>query len=240
MPDARLRPRVGWVPTVAALLAIAVFLRLGWWQVSRAREAMGQRAAYEAQVQAAPVNPGTGPWSVAALKYRRLDLAGRYEPQYQILLDNQFNHGAVGYEVLTPFQLDGSEERVLVNRGWIPLPVTGRAQLPPAPAPAGHLDVIGLAVVPGPYFRLGQPQPVHPWHTRWEYLDLARYRAAVPFAVEPLVVLLQPDQPGGFVRHWARPGAGVSMHEGYALQWFLFALSVLAIYVLLNRPRGFK
>lgn len=224
-------------PTVGAVLATLLFARLGFWQLHRAAEAKALRQAYEARVHAAPESPPAGLWDAEAMRFRQVSVRGRYEPRFQILLDNQFHGSSVGYEVLTPLRIAGSDYRVLVNRGWIPAGRT-RQQLPQVATPAGVQHIVGLAVVPDRYFRLGRPHPAHPWHTLWEYLDLRHYGAAVPFRIEPVVLLLSPASPaGGFVRHWPRAGAGVAMHQGYALQWFLFALSVVAIYLVVNRPR---
>jgi len=38
----------------------------------------------------------------------------------------------------------------------------------------------------------------------------------------------------GFVRNWPPPGERITMHLGYAYQWFGFALTLLVIYIVLN------
>jgi surfeit locus 1 family protein len=49
----------------------------------------------------------------------------------------------------------------------------------------------------------------------------------------PAVLLLDPDQPDGFVRDWPRPTGGLApaLHLGYALQWFAFALIALVLWL---------
>ena len=65
--------------------------------------------------------------------------------------------------------------------------------------------------------------------------DMARYAKSVPFAVQPFVVRLDANSnAGGFVRNWPPPGERVSMHLGYAYQWFGFALTLLVIFIVLN------
>lgn len=228
--------RPGIWPTIAAIVAFALFVRLGFWQLHRADEARAQKDAYRARITRTPVDPGTRLWDVAKVRFRRVVLYGHYDARHQILLDNQFNGENVGYDVLTPLRLAHSRFQVLINRGWIPFN-GDRSHPPAAPPPAGARSVTGLVVVPGKYFRLGQPQPLRPRHVVWEYLDLKRYARSVPFPLEPVVVLLAPAAPGGYVRHWPPAGTGVAMHDGYALQWFLFALSVVVIYVVVNRPK---
>ncbi|MHB1527917.1 MAG: SURF1 family protein [Acidiferrobacteraceae bacterium] len=228
--------RPGLWPTLAAIAAIALFVRLGFWQLHRAHQAQAQRDAYQARIKQTPMAPGRGLWDPAKLRFRRVVVSGRYDPRHQILLDNQFSGANVGYDVLTPLHLAHSRFRVLVNRGWIPF--NGDRAHPPLAAPLkGRQHVVGLVSVPGRYFRLGRPRPPRPWHPIWEYLDLKLYRRAVPFPVEPVVILLSPRNAGGYVRHWPPAGTKVAMYEGYAIQWFLFALIVVVIYVVVNRSK---
>ncbi len=64
---------------------------------------------------------------------------------------------------------------------------------------------------------------------------MQRYANAVPFAIQPFVVRLDPQsKAGGFVRNWPPPGERITMHLGYAYQWFGFALTLLVIYIVLN------
>jgi surfeit locus 1 family protein len=73
----------------------------------------------------------------------------------------------------------------------------------------------------------------------WPYLDIASYRAATGFPVQPVVVLLDPQSPaGGFGRYWTRLDAGIAVHHGYAFQWFALALALVAIYVYLGVRAG--
>lgn len=223
-------------PTLAAIAGIAVFVRLGFWQLHRAHQAQAQKDAYQARIKRTPMAPGGGLWDPAKLRFRRVAVSGRYDARRQILLDNQFSGANVGYDVLTPLRLAHSRFRVLVNRGWIPFN-GDRAHPPAAPPPKGRQHVVGLVSVPGRYFRLGRPRPPHPWHTVWEYLDLKLYRRAAPFPIEPVVILLSPRSTGGYVRHWPPAGTKVAMYEGYAVQWFLFAFIVVVIFVVVNRPK---
>lgn len=223
------------VPSLAALAGVIIFMRLGFWQLARGHEAAARKQAFERRVAQPPLQAQPGRWAVDAVLYRQVMVKGRYDARYQILLDNQFNHGAVGYDVLTPLHIAGSPERVLVDRGWVPFTGNHR-QVPQVPVPEGEQQVLGLAVQPGIYFRLGKPQALHPWHVLWEYLDLKRYAEAVPFPVEPVELLLAPGGGSMLVRAWPNPGTGVRMHRGYALQWFLFAFTVVVVFVALNGP----
>lgn len=126
--------------------------------------------------------------------------------------------------------------RVLVNRGWVPLGPT-RAELPRAEPPTGVHTVTGVATVPREkVFMLARPEALtDKWQLIWQHVDMERYTRAVPFPVQPVVILLDPaSEAGGFVREWARLDAGIAVHEGYAFQWFTLALAVLVMFIALN------
>ena len=55
------------------------------------------------------------------LRFYRVVAHGTYQPQYQLLIDNRVQDGRVGYYVITPLRIGGSNTLVLVNRGWVPM-----------------------------------------------------------------------------------------------------------------------
>jgi surfeit locus 1 family protein len=83
---------------------------------------------------------------------------------------------------------------------------------------------------------LGQPGPVSgEWQRVWQNLDMARFKAAVNYPLQPVVVLLDPNSPaGGFVRAWSRLDAGIATHKAYAFQWFALAIALLTLYLVVN------
>src|SRR6266849_3472644 len=224
------------IPSLATLLLLPVFIGLGLWQLDRAEQKRALQAEYDARSQDAPIPIRARVQTAEELRFYRIIVKGHYDPDYQILLDNRVHQGRAGYHVITPLRVAGSDVRVLINRGWIPLGET-RADLPHATVLEGLQEVTGLAVVPQPrHFVLSaEAEPSNDaWQPVWEYLDIKRYAAAVPFKLQPVVVLLAPANAGGFVREWARLDAGIATHQGYAFQWFTLALALLAAYLFVN------
>ena len=82
------------------------------------------------------------------------------------------------------------------------------------------------------------PDAATAWGGRWPYLTIDLYRATVAHPVQPVVILLDPSDEGGFVRDWPREMPKEGMHLGYAVQWFAFALIGLAIWVRLSLEAG--
>ncbi len=55
----------------------------------------------------------------------------------------------------------------------------------------------------------------------------------------PQRILLDPREPDGYVRNWLLPGTASVRHLGYAIQWFAFAATAVAIWIALGlRRRG--
>ena len=221
--------------TIVTLLTMALCIKAGLWQYGKAET----RRALQAQLeQSLKLMPAALPENVSDLelwRYRRVKFFGVYQPRYQILLDNQVENGVVGYHVLTPVQVQGSDRHVLVNRGW----VAGSAdrQVPVFDTTLQVQQFEGdIALPAAKYFTLETP-PDESWQPVWQHLDLSRYAKAVPFAVQPFVVRLEAGADSGFVRNWPPPGNRITTHLGYAYQWFGFAATLLVIFIVLNLKR---
>ncbi len=228
------------IPTLATLVLFPLFLYLGYWQLQRAEEKRALQAEYDRRAHDAPMSIGSRPQSAEALRFYKVIAKGYYETDYQVLLDNRVHQGRAGYHVITPLHIEGGNMRVLVNRGWVPLG-QDRKQLPVFETPQGQQVVTGVATVPmEKVFMLAEPEPIRDdWQPVWQHMDMKRYSQAVPFPVQPVVILLDPASPaGGFTREWSRLDAGIAVHQGYAFQWFALAAALLAIYFILSRRKA--
>lgn len=223
------------IPTLATVVLLPLFVSLGFWQLDRAEQKRALQAEYDARLLDEEVLIGTDVQSPEDLRFYKVVAHGSYDTDYQILLDNRVHRGQPGYYVVTPLKVQGSDVRVLVNRGWIPLGES-RARLPSIPTPKGKQEIAGVATVPlERRFSLGGEATRGQWQIVWPYLDLQRYANAVPFPIQPVVVLLDPtSSAGGFVREWARLDTGIATHQGYAFQWFTLALALVTIYLFVN------
>ena len=223
------------------LLAIGLFAMLvssGRWQLHRAAE---KRALYDsfavAHVAAQPIDLR----SAKVPRYSRVLAVGSFDETRQILIDNMVEGGRAGYFVITPFALQGGGW-VLVNRGWVPLGKT-RADRPAIPVAANPRSIRGRADnLPSPGIKMGVPAPLVPpypvvaaYPTRAEVAQLlteSNWTSAAD------LILLDADQPDGYVRNWSPPGFPPLRHIGYAVQWFGLALALGVIYVVTNFRRA--
>ncbi len=238
----RFAPRL--LPTLATVALLPLVLGLGFWQLDRAEHKARLQTEYDARTHGPIVSIGVSLQPAETLRFYRVVAKGRYDGDRQILLDNRVHRGQVGYHVITPLVIEGSETRVLVNRGWVALGMD-REHLPAIDTPTGVQEIFGVAMVPAErVFTLGKPGAVSgQWEPVWQTMDMARFKAAVNYPVQPVVVLLDPASPaGGFVRAWSRLDAGIATHKAYAFQWFALAIALLTLYLVVNirklpRPR---
>ncbi len=236
------RPSV--LMTLATIVVMALFIKAGLWQYNKAQA----KLVLQTQLNARLTEPAVALTDALIagkiadsedLRYQRVKFVGVYDTRYQVLLDNQVENTVAGYHVLTPMQVQGSKLYVLVNRGWISAALDRK--VPEVITPQGPQTIEGdIAIPAAKFFSLEAPvadgklQPSLQ-NQVWQHLDLKRYIKSVPFGVQPFVVRLDAkSEAGGFVRNWPPPGENISMHLGYAYQWFGFALTLLVIYIVLN------
>lgn len=53
-------------------------------------------------------------------KFTKVILTGHYDQKHEYFLSKNLQHFTKGFEVITPFILENTQRKVLVNRGWIP------------------------------------------------------------------------------------------------------------------------
>jgi surfeit locus 1 family protein len=231
--------------TLATLAMMALCLKAGLWQYNKAGQKQALQTQLNARLSELPVALtdkliADKIANLETLRYRRVKFTGTYDTRYQVLLDNQVENTVAGYHVLSPMQVEGSQTYVLVNRGWIPKAAAQKGvqqQVPVVISPQGRQEIEGDITLPAiKFFTLEAPPATDgKWQQVWQNMDMPRYIKSAPFAVQPFVVRLDAKSvAGGFVRNWPPPGERVSMHLGYAYQWFGFALTLLVIYIVLN------
>ena len=226
--DYQFLPRV--VPTAAILFALPVFLGLGIWQLDRAeqKEQLSRHLVLQKHLPPLDLTAKNAGQS-AVPPYRKIAVRGYFEHARAVYLENRRHGSRIGYHVITPLRIDGSDTHILVNRGWI-------SDIPGSPAetaaPPRPVSIQGTAHIPrAPALVLGTPSD---WGRSWPYITIADYTETEGIPLLPYLLLQDPDGEPGFVRNWPSVQANPGMHIGYAIQWFAFALIALAIYLRLS------
>ena len=204
---------------VIAVLAAALFVRLGFWQLDR----LGQRKERNRLVASRLALP-PAPWSdTVAVRYRRVVLDGVFDYDNEIVLVGRSRDGSPGVNLLTPLRRRGSDTAILVNRGWVYSPDGARIDQTRWREGTAFRRIEGYVETfdrPGP-----GDLPGHQRIARRVSYEAARSRFPYPIAPAYVVALdtaraLRPD---AIARH-ALPTPDNGPHLGYALPWFAFAL----------------
>jgi surfeit locus 1 family protein len=220
--------------TLGTLALGAVFLAAGAWQLRRAAEKEALFSAFSAAAAAAPLSGSLPDEAVRSVRYRRIALRGRYDPEHQILLDARVVDQRSGYEVLTPFHAGG--DAVLVNRGWIAAPAD-RSMLPEVPVDGAERAIVGqIDLLPRAALRTGSDEVPGDgaWPRRLLFPTAAEIGVLTGYPVHDYQVLLDPAEKDGYMRQWRPKLMGPEQHLGYAVQWFALAAVLGIIYVALH------
>jgi cytochrome oxidase assembly protein ShyY1 len=226
---------------VFVLLCVLVFIRLGFWQLSRLAERRAANAVVAAR-GSEPVVPvsdllaaGAGPDAVEPLVARVVTATGTWRADEQVLIRNETFDGAPGMWVVTPLVLaDG--RAVAVNRGWIPMAAAGGDPAGYAP-PGGTVTVTGVVARTETRQGLGATDPAEGRLRDMARVDVARLDQQVSAALLPGYVTLRSQDPAGGSLPLPVPPAVLDdgPHLNYAGQWFIFATLTCVVYPLLLR-----
>lgn len=228
-----------WWTTLLVLAAVAVMIRLGIWQLDR----LAQRRAFNAHVlagQNAPpldLNPNTLPADLENMEYRTVTVSGIYDVAEQVALRNRVWYGKPGYDLLTPLKIDGTDEIILVDRGWVPISYTPDGdQTYPTPGTVTVTGIVRLSQSAPDFGIIGDATPLPGERLAvWSLANVTAIAAQLPYHILPVYIQRAPDSTlPADVNLWtdadlpypSLPEIEITEgpHMGYALQWFTFAL----------------
>ena len=219
-----------WLPLLGALLVCGLTLRLGFWQLDRAR----QRETLDAQLSqlraSPPVMLNATPAAAGMLEFHPTQANGTWQPERLVLLDNQMHEGRVGFHVYMPLKIDGSSMHVLVNRGWV-AGNPDRHQLPVIATPAGPQLVVGFARQNPPHF--STIAGISRENSVWSEISIKSFADWSGLALQPVMLYQTSEAADGLQRNWPNPGSGADRNRGYAFQWFALA-AMTAIFWLVH------
>lgn len=227
-----------WAVTALTVGLCIAFCALGRWQWQRGS---ARQQEWEAFARGADeVLPLGSSKLVDIARFARVRVTGHFRADRQFLLDNRTHAGQAGYEVLTPLEL--ADGRVLlVDRGWVAF--TGsRSVLPNVSfAPAQNMTVVGrVDDLPSAGLASGRAPPAlsGEWPRITSYPRMSELDAALGRILERRIVLLDPLAAQGYVRDWQPPGLPPARHWAYAIQWWLFALTLLVLWIVMAVRRA--
>lgn len=248
---ARLFSRRWLFTTILVLAAAAVMIRLGIWQLDRLewRRDFNARVIEQANLPPMPLGADDTNLDLYSMEYRQVQVTGEYLANDAVALRNQVwvtvYGNQLGYKLLMPLRIEGSDTAILVDRGWIPAeqpldlaqyaepgPVTITGQLRRA-----EIDV-QLAFNADPTLQPGQERL-----ELWNYLDLPRLaqQMQTPLLTSGYVQIVpQGEQTQPPFANPPELDLSEGSHFGYAVQWFTFATILLAGYPFFARRQDLR
>lgn len=231
-----------WWGVLLTVVGVGIGSTAGFWQLDRADEKRQLEARFASSSLTDALPRLISDAESTTQRYRTVRLYGTYDADHQVLLDNMSYRGRPGYQVLTPLLTPDGE--VLVNRGWVP--ANGdRMILPDVRVSVTPREVTGrIERLPSPGIRLASSAPAA--GAAWPRLLLfptsteisAQLAIVRRTDLRDYQILLDGNDPDGYLRDWHPGGMDPARHLGYAVQWFGLALTVVVIYgVLLFRNR---
>ena len=222
------------------LLVVAVVVTcvwLGQWQLQRLGEVRASNDLLATRLEADPVDlaalaaPGADTVDEAALEFRRVEVAGVFRPDEEVLQRGQQHLGQQGFDLLTPLELtDGGV--VLVRRGWVPLHLSEPPVTEAAPAP-GTVTITGILERPVEQPGFGPTDPDDGVLARVFNTDTRRLDRQVEGDLFPMVLRMEATEPvpaGQLPAPTAPPSLDEANHLSYAVQWHAFAVLALVTY----------
>lgn len=213
---------------------------LGVWQLRRLEWKKGLITDMEMQMLAPPIDiklldPSQ---NLDHTEYKRVKARGRYDtnPDHQLYLkprqlivnDEAVLRGCsahasnVGVNVITPFQLEGSQRRILVNRGWLAAKgkdnVTDNAQVGLTDA---LQELTGIMRKSDKRFTYGirNDETLKEWHI----LDIPAM--AIKLNTEPIFIDLDSDKERQEGPYGGQTHLNIrNEHLNYAITWFSLSL----------------
>jgi len=232
----RLSFRFRWVPFIAATLVVAVGVSLGNWQLRRAEQKLALQEQMSARAEFVPVNANALAPEQPPEEFRRVVAEGEFISSWVVYLDNRPYQGKAGFYLLMPFKLAGSEQSVLVLRGWFPRDATDRERIPTIAVPKGVIRLEGrVRTTTGKLMQLGEASALQPGAIA-QNVDVADFARASNLSLQTFIIEQTNDAADDLVRDWPIPSVGIDTHKGYAFQWYALAF-VAAVFFLLT---GFK
>lgn len=216
---------------VLALVAILVFICLGFWQLQRASEKKEMLA--NEQRYAKNESIAWRPEDALPLQYQRIHVKGKFL-RTVILLDNQYANHQWGYHVLSALLLKGGQV-LMVDRGFLPGDIT-RRHMPQVDIPKGVIEISGSAYYPSKkLWLLGTPfETKERGITIIELASPKILSQILHKSVYPFIIRLGKQEANGYMREWTIVAMPPERHYAYAVQWFAIALVVFILFVALN------
>lgn len=196
-----------------------LFCLLGTWQLHRYAYKKTLLSTYQERLTAKPTQLGKDEVG----QFQPVSVQGQYLGELTMLVQNKFHNDQLGFEVLTPVKVDGTEKLLLVDRGWVGSIKSSLTPLFQKGKLSGYIKILDEH-----QFILGKNilQP-NASPLVMQKIDIDEISRITQHAFYPFILRLNPTEPNGFARDWVITSVIPQRHLGYAVQWFAMAFVLL-------------
>lgn len=224
-----------WKLALLSLVFFCLFIGLGGWQLKRYQN---KKILFQAFAERAKQSPLKASDLIKKnqLQFYRLQIEGTFDNEHSFLLDNKTFHGQVGYEIYTPLLIKDLSYGILVDRGFVAMN-QDRSKIPHIPPIKDSVNLNGILNKPPNYLALGNLYEHLQWPLRIEFVNLEKLSALLGYPLAPYILFLERQDSGirTYQTEWQISNIPPERHLGYAVQWFALALTLLILFVALNR-----
>ena len=234
-----LKPRlIRILPLLATAILCAVGISLGNWQTRRAEEKEIIAQAMQEQFRQAPLLLSKAQDFSQLQTFQKVKLKGSFEHTWPLYLDNRPLKGVAGFYVLMPFKLQGSEQYVLVARGWLQRNPAERTKIPTLLTSQGVIEIEGVVRERlDRTMQLGKSENLKPGGIV-QSVPIQELRQQTGLAIFDKVLEQTSSAGDGLIRDWPKPSDGSDKHRAYAFQWYGLALMAAIFFVVTGIRRG--
>lgn len=236
----RLHSRLRWIPLIATLIVVAMGIALGNWQTRRAEEKIAIANAIAARSQLDPLPVTRLAAAEVPEEFRPVVARGVFVANWPVYLDNRPLHGKAGFYLAMPLRVVGSDQVILVLRGWFPRDTRDRQRLPTISVPPGEVEIVGLVrASTGKLMQLGEAPELKPGAIV-QNLNIDELATASKLPLQNFIIEQTNPVNDGLVRDWPAPSSGIDTHRGYAFQWYALAAAALLFFIVTGFRRASK
>nr|WP_255726452.1 SURF1 family protein [Microvirga sp. ACRRW] len=226
------------MPAIASLIALAILIGLGTWQLQRKawKENLIQQIEARAYGEPGALLPESewAVWRADQDEFRKVRVTGTFlhdleAPVYGLAPGSRQGAPLQGYYIITPLRL-ATGRIVMVNRGFVPTDLKNPATRPQSQLD-GEVTVTGLVRAPEArtLFTPNDDPGKNLWFARNpQAIAQARgIEGVAPFLIDADAT----PNPGGWPRGGQTQLTLPNNHLQYAVTWFGIALTLVAVFV---------
>jgi surfeit locus 1 family protein len=225
------------VPGLAALVALAILIGLGTWQLQRKAWKEDLIAQIETRAYGEPgaILPEADwtSWRADQDEFRKVRVTGTFlhqfeAPVYGLARGERQGAPIQGYYLITPLKL-ASGAIVMINRGFVPTDLRDPGTRPES-QPTGEVTVTGL--IRAPEIRNSFTPDDAPARNQWFARDPQAMASARNLErVAPFLIDADASpNPGGWPRGGQTPLTLPNNHLQYVITWYGIALTLVGVF----------